>query len=111
MARPAVRGVGARCLPQHNVDIWRMISVSGGPRSAIAIALAVLRQACRSTARAHHADKARRTCSNRPTLEEHESADVVGDVIPVVWFGLVTDMLTSFLLLIGKSRSIEHLCI
>jgi len=88
-----------------------MISASGGPRSAIAIASAVVRQARRSAARARHADKARGMCSNRPTLEEHQSTDVLGNVNPVVSSELVTDMLTSFLLLIGKSRSTERLCI
>ena len=77
----------------------------------MAIASAVLRLTRRSVARARHADKARRTRSNRLTLEGHQATDVLGDVNPVVWSELVTDMLTSLLLLIGRSWSTEHLCI
>ena len=106
-----VRGVVASCLRQRRVDISRRSSVSDGPRSAITAASTVLRQARRSAARARHADKARRTCSKRPALEGLLPTDDLGDVNSVVWFVLVTDMFTSLLVLISRSRSIEHLCI
>jgi len=106
-----VRGVVASCLRQRRVDIARISSVTGGPRSAITIASTVLRQARRSAARARHADKARRACSKRPALDELHPTDVVGDVNLVVWFELATDMFTSLLVLIDKFRSVEHLCI
>ena len=88
-----VRGVAASCLRQRRVDASRRSSVSGGPRSARTVASTVLRRARCSAARARHADKAGRTCSNRPTLGEPHSAEVVGEVKSVVWSELVTDTL------------------
>ena len=89
---------------QRRVDISRRSSVSGGPRSAITVASALLRHARRSAARARDADKARRTCSNRPTLDELHSTEVAGEVDSLVWSELVTDML---ILAFGVYRQIS----